>query len=157
VRLVLDHEGEHPSRWAAEVSTATKIGCTPQTLNGWVKKAEVDSGLKPELTTDMAAKMKALERENRELSASERDPAQGLGLFCPGRARSPVQAMIAFIDDHREAHGIEPIRKCPDRPIDLPRSCRQAGRPGQAVGAGEARCGPSARDCSRVRRELRGF
>ena len=49
------------------VSIATKIGCTPQTLNEWVKKAEVDSGRKPGLTTDMAAKMKALERENREL------------------------------------------------------------------------------------------
>ena len=49
------------------VSIAAKIGCTPQTLNEWVKKAEVDSGRKPGVTTDMAAKMKALERENREL------------------------------------------------------------------------------------------
>ena len=47
--------------------TGLKIGCTPQTLNEWVKRTEVDSGRKPGLTTDMAAKMKALERENREL------------------------------------------------------------------------------------------
>jgi len=67
VRMVLDHEGEHASRWAAVVSIAAKIGCTPQTLNEWVKKAEVDSGRKPGLTTDMATKLKALERENREL------------------------------------------------------------------------------------------
>jgi len=67
VRMVLDHEGEHASRWSAVVSIAAKIGCTPQTLNEWVKKAEVDSGRKPGLTTDLAAKMKALERENREL------------------------------------------------------------------------------------------
>jgi transposase-like protein len=65
--MVLDHEGEHASRWAAVMSIATKIGCTPQTLNEWVKRAEVDSGRKPGLTTDIAAKMKALERENREL------------------------------------------------------------------------------------------
>ena len=67
VRMVLDHETEYPSRWAAMMSIAAKIGCTPQTLNEWVKKAEVDSGRKPGVTTDMAAQMKALERENREL------------------------------------------------------------------------------------------
>ena len=67
VRMVLDHEGDHASRWAAVVSIATKIGCTPQTLNEWVKKAERDSGHKPGLTSDMATRLKALERENREL------------------------------------------------------------------------------------------
>ena len=67
VRMVLDHAGEHPSRWAAVTSIAAKIGCTPQTLHDWVKKAEIDSGQRAGVPTDMAEKLKALERENREL------------------------------------------------------------------------------------------
>jgi len=67
VRMVLDHEGEHSSRWAAVSSIAAKIGCTAQTLNEWVKKAEVDNGSRPGLPSDVAERMKALERENREL------------------------------------------------------------------------------------------
>jgi transposase len=67
VRMVLDHAGEHPSRWAAVTSIAAKIGCTPQTLHDWVKKAEIDSGQRAGVPTDTAEKLKALERENREL------------------------------------------------------------------------------------------
>ena len=67
VRMVLDHEGVHPSRWAAVCSIAAKIGCTAQTLNEWVKKSEIDSGQRAGVPTDVIDRLKALERENRDL------------------------------------------------------------------------------------------
>jgi len=67
VRMVLDHEADYPSRWAAILSVAQKIGCAPATLNDWIKKTEVDTGKRAGVPTDLAEKMKALERENREL------------------------------------------------------------------------------------------
>jgi transposase-like protein len=67
IRMVLDHEAEQPSRLAAVSSIAAKIGCLPATLHDWVKKTEVDSGKRAGVPSDVAEKMKALERENREL------------------------------------------------------------------------------------------
>ena len=67
VWMVFDHERDYVSRWAAVVSTAGKIGCVPQTLHEWVKKAEVDSGKRAGVPTDVAEKLRALEREVREL------------------------------------------------------------------------------------------
>lgn len=67
VRLVLDHEHAHPSRWAATCSVAEKIGCTAQTLRTWILLAERDVGRRAGPTTDERARLKELERENREL------------------------------------------------------------------------------------------
>ena len=65
--MVLEHEDEHASRWAAVVSISSKIGCTPQTLHEWVKTAEIDSGKRSGVPSDVSDRLKALERENREL------------------------------------------------------------------------------------------
>ncbi|CAO3436301.1 Insertion element IS401 (Burkholderia multivorans) transposase [Azospirillum doebereinerae] len=67
VRMVFEHEGDHASQWAAIGSIAAKIGCTAETLRGWVRQAERDQGQRPGPTTDEQERIKALERENREL------------------------------------------------------------------------------------------
>ena len=67
VRMVLDHGGDHASQWAAIGSIAAKIGCTAETLRTWVRQAERDRGLRAGPTTDERERIKALEREVREL------------------------------------------------------------------------------------------
>jgi transposase-like protein len=67
VRMVLDHGGDHASQWAAISSIAGKIGCTAETLRKWVRQAERDQGQRPGATSEECDRIKALERENREL------------------------------------------------------------------------------------------
>jgi transposase-like protein len=67
VRLVMDGAGEHGSQWAAIGSIAAKIGCTAETLRRWVRQAERDHGKRAGPTTEDRDRMKALEREVREL------------------------------------------------------------------------------------------
>ena len=67
VRMVLEHGGDHASQWAAIGSIAAKIGCTAETLRKWVRQAERDAGQRAGTTTEERERIKALERENREL------------------------------------------------------------------------------------------
>lgn len=66
VRMVFEHHREYSSQWQAVVSIAV-IGCTAETLRKWVRRAEVDSGRRAGVTSDERARIKELERENREL------------------------------------------------------------------------------------------
>jgi transposase-like protein len=65
--MVFEHQREYPSQWQAIVSIASKIGCTAETLRNWVRRAEIDSGRRAGVTSDERARIKELERENREL------------------------------------------------------------------------------------------
>ena len=67
VRMVLEHQAEHNSQWAAIGSIAGKIGCTSETLRRWVRQAERDQGKRPGPTTSETERIKSLEREVREL------------------------------------------------------------------------------------------
>ena len=67
VRMVQEHRGDYPSLWSAVESIAPKIGCVPQTLLEWVKRADVDAGVRPGVSTADAQRVKELEREVKEL------------------------------------------------------------------------------------------
>jgi transposase len=67
VRLVMEHRGEYESEWAAMTSIAQKCGMTAETLRKWVRQFEVDGGRRPGVSSEEAARIKELERENKEL------------------------------------------------------------------------------------------
>src|SRR5262249_28629407 len=110
VRMVFEHRTEHTSQWAAIVSIAAKIGCTAQTLSNWVRQAERDQGKRPGTTTDDRERIKALEREVRELRQANEILRKASGyVFSRGEPRPPMEAMIRFVDAYRDDHGVEPI------------------------------------------------
>ncbi len=67
VRMVLEHQQEYGSRWAAIVSIAEKFGPSAETLRNWVRRAEVDGGVRPGVASGERERLRELERENREL------------------------------------------------------------------------------------------
>ena len=67
IRMVLEHQDDHESQWAAISSIAGKIGCSPETLRKWVRQAECDQGVRLGLTSSERERLSELERENREL------------------------------------------------------------------------------------------
>ena len=71
VRMVFEHQGEHPSQWAAICSIAAKFGISHETLRNWVRRAEVDDGLRPGLTSEERERLKQLEGETRAARAIE--------------------------------------------------------------------------------------
>ncbi|WP_449392337.1 IS3 family transposase [Eoetvoesiella caeni] len=111
VRMVLEHRGEYPSLWATIESIAPKIGCVAQTLNEWVRKHEVDAGVRDGVPSAERERVKELERENRELRKANEILKLASAFFGPGGARPPVEVIRRFIDEHRETYGVEPLCK----------------------------------------------
>ena len=104
VRMVLACAGQHESRWAAIVSISSKIGCAPETLNEWVKKVEVDTGQRGGITTEQAEKMKALEREVRELKQANEILRKASAYFAPALGRFALQIACRAMGRSSTAH-----------------------------------------------------
>jgi transposase-like protein len=91
VRMVLEHEGEHASQWATISSIAAKIGCTAETLRGWVRQAERDQGKRSGPTTDEQERIKALEREVRELRQANEILRKASAYFAQAELDRPLR------------------------------------------------------------------
>ena len=109
VRLVREHGAEHPSEWAAIESIAGKLGCTAETLRKWVRQAERDTGLRGGLTTAERQRTKELEREVRELKRINEILRKASAYFAQAELDRRPTVMVQFIDDHRDAYGVESI------------------------------------------------
>ncbi|BAQ50141.1 transposase IS3/IS911 family protein (plasmid) [Methylobacterium aquaticum] len=94
VRMVRDHESEHGSQWSAIQSIAAKIGCSGETPRNWVRQSARDQGVRPSQTTDERERIKALEREVRELRQANEILRNGIAPPIRGNPR-------AVQNDHR--------------------------------------------------------
>ncbi|MGW0425470.1 IS3 family transposase [Streptomyces sp. NPDC003015] len=109
VRMVAEVRPNYPTEWAAMKAVAAKLGIgAAETVRTWVRKAEVDAGQRPGVTSEEAAEIKRLKAENAELRRANEILKAASG-FLRGRARPAVEALVAFIDAHRQVFGVEPI------------------------------------------------
>ena len=92
VRMVFEHERDHSSQWATICSIATKIGCTSETLRNWVRQAERDQGRRQGVTSDDRDRLKALERENRELRRANEILRKASAYFAQAESDSTAEA-----------------------------------------------------------------
>ena len=124
VRMVQEHRGEYPSLWAAIESIAPKIGCVPQTLLEWVKRVEVDSGVREGITTSEAQRVKDLEREVKELRRANEILKLASAFFAQAELdrRAP-----------RYLRGRADLQGIADRPVRLSAACGAAARAAQTL------------------------
>ena len=110
VRMVREHRADYPSLWAAIESIAPKIGCVPQTLNEWVKRDQIDTGARQGISTSELQPKGAGARE-QGAAQSQRDSQTRQRFFRPSGTRPPFEVLKKFVDQHRQAYGVESICK----------------------------------------------
>ena len=91
VRMVLEHQADHASQWAAICSIAPKFGCSAETLRKWVRRKERDAGVRAGPTSDELARLKALERENRELRQANEILRKASAFFAQAELDRPLR------------------------------------------------------------------
>jgi transposase len=104
IRLFVEHRHEYPTEWSAMTAIASKLGMTAETLRSWVRRAEVDQGERPGLTTDERARLKELEKENKELRRANEILKDASILFAT-ELDGPTEQVVAYVDARRGRRG----------------------------------------------------
>ncbi|MEV7767601.1 IS3 family transposase [Microbacterium sp. NPDC086615] len=108
LRMLAETRPSHPTMMSAARHVAGLLGMSPETLRLWQRQAEVDAGAKPGLTTEAAAEIKRLQKENAELRKAN-EILKAASVFFAKGARPPLTEMIRFINEHRDRYGVELI------------------------------------------------
>lgn len=119
VRLVLDARDETGGRRGVCTRIRQQLGIPPDTLRGWVQRAEIDEGLWHGVTTDASARLGRVGARELGVAAGRRDLEQRVG-FLRGGARPPTERMIAFVDARTgTSSGSIDLQETAARPADL--------------------------------------
>ena len=152
VRMVLEHQGDHGSQWAAIGSIAAKIGCTAETLRGWVRQAERDSGLRAGTTSEERDRIKALEREVRELRQANEILRKPPHILRWRSSTADPSHEVVHRRASRRLRGRADLPGSAERPVYVPRAV-----PPACTGAPAARSCLGGRGSSDLEREFPGL
>ena len=128
VRMVTEHQGDHASQWAAICSIAAKIGCSGETLRSWVRQAERDQGLREGMTSETRERLKALERENRELRQANEILRKASAYFPQAGSTAGSGHDRLRRRSSGSVRGRADLQGTADRPVDLSRPSRTPRR-----------------------------
>src|SRR5690606_1353765 len=126
VRMVQEHRSEYPSQWAAIESIAPKIGCVPQTLHDWVRRHEIETGLRDGVTTEERERIKALEREVKELRRANEILKLASAFFAQAELDRKLKKLSAYRYPQTSVRGRVDLQGIADRPVRLSAPCGAA-------------------------------
>lgn len=109
VRMVQEHRSEYPPQWAAIESIAPKIGCVLQTQHDWMRRHEIDAGLRDGVTTKERERIKALELEVKELRRANEILKLTSAFFVQAELDRKLKLSCQLIDTRKHQNGVEPI------------------------------------------------
>ena len=109
IRLVIEHQSDYSSEWAAITTIATRLGMSAETLRKWVRQSRVDAGQVEGVTTEQADEIRELKRNNAERAGADRCHSEGSDDFLRAGERPATSVICTFITEHRASLGVAPI------------------------------------------------